>query len=324
LPAQYEPLKKASVGLWSNERESSYEAFTDAEGRFKLKNVQPGRYRFWASHDGYVTAAYQEKTSRRRAPTLILTGGQELRDVVFRLQRTAVMTGRVVDEDGEPVLRAQIRLAAGQGSERVIRAKTEPRAKNMVPRAPFGDGRTELCLAQIDALGTFAAHLREPAHAALVAAASCRDPLAQPQRFAGDPLVGPRLLRRLRSDDVLRPRLERGITLVELAQRAAIQPQRPARQAPEEGSVVADQEETAGICGKTLFQPFDRWDVEMIGRFVEQQQIRLSDQRAHRAILAAADDNPHFRVMGVEHSDVYPPLPQNDPSPETSSVSQAA
>jgi hypothetical protein len=28
--------------------------------------------------------------------------------------------------------------------------------------------------------------------------------------------------------------------------------------------------------------------------------------------------------MGVEHSDVYPPLPQNEPSPSTSSVSQAA
>jgi hypothetical protein len=45
---------------------------------------------------------------------------------------------------------------------------------------------------------------------------------------------------------------------------------------------------------------------------------------AEGAILVAAGDNPHFRVMGVEHSDVYPPLPQNDPSPTTSSVSQAA
>jgi len=45
---------------------------------------------------------------------------------------------------------------------------------------------------------------------------------------------------------------------------------------------------------------------------------------ADRAILAAADDNPHFRVMGVEHSDVYPPLPQKEPSPATSSVWQAA
>jgi protocatechuate 3,4-dioxygenase beta subunit len=107
-----EPLKKVSVALWSNERQTSYEAFTDAEGRFKLKNVQPGRYRLWASHEGYVSAAYQEKTSRRRAPTLVLTGGQELRDVVFRLQRAPVITGRVVDEDGEPIQGANVTVSA--------------------------------------------------------------------------------------------------------------------------------------------------------------------------------------------------------------------
>src|SRR6266404_720995 len=120
--------------------------------------------------------------------------------------------------------------------------------------ARLGDRRTELCLAQIDALGALAPHLSEPAHASLVAAPTCRDTLAQPQRLAGDPLVGPRLLRRLGGDDVLRPRLERGITLVELAQRAAIEPQRPARQAPEEGTVVADHEEAAGIGGEALLQ----------------------------------------------------------------------
>ncbi len=42
---------------------------------------------------------------------------------------------------------------------------------------------------------------------------------------------------------------------------------------------------------------------------------------ADRAILAAADQNPQFRVIGIEHSDMYPRLPQNDPS---SSVWQAA
>jgi hypothetical protein len=36
---------------------------------------------------------------------------------------------------------------------------------------------------------------------------------------------------------------------------------------------------------------------------------------AHRAIRAASDQNPHFRVMGIEHSDLYPRLIQNDMSP---------
>jgi hypothetical protein len=29
---------------------------------------------------------------------------------------------------------------------------------------------------------------------------------------------------------------------------------------------------------------------------------------ADRAICAASDQNPHFRVMGIEHSDLYPRL----------------
>jgi hypothetical protein len=45
---------------------------------------------------------------------------------------------------------------------------------------------------------------------------------------------------------------------------------------------------------------------------------------ADNAIRTAADENPHFRVMGVEHSDVYPPLPQHDPSQTNPSVWQAA
>jgi hypothetical protein len=36
---------------------------------------------------------------------------------------------------------------------------------------------------------------------------------------------------------------------------------------------------------------------------------------ADRAIRAASDQNPHFRVMGIEHSDLYPRLGQNDRSP---------
>jgi hypothetical protein len=36
---------------------------------------------------------------------------------------------------------------------------------------------------------------------------------------------------------------------------------------------------------------------------------------ADRAIRAASDENPHFRVMGIEHSDLYPRSVPNDMSP---------
>jgi Carboxypeptidase regulatory-like domain len=113
-----EPLKKAQVGLWSNEQQTSYQAVTDVEGRFQIIDVKPGRYRLWAGRDGYVTASYGEKPSRRRTPTTILGPGQQLRDVVFRLQRTAVITGRVVNEDGEPMPEVEVTLFARQAGLR--------------------------------------------------------------------------------------------------------------------------------------------------------------------------------------------------------------
>jgi hypothetical protein len=36
---------------------------------------------------------------------------------------------------------------------------------------------------------------------------------------------------------------------------------------------------------------------------------------ADHAVRAASDQNPNFRVMGIEHSDLYPRLPQDDRSP---------
>jgi hypothetical protein len=45
------------------------------------------------------------------------------------------------------------------------------------------------------------------------------------------------------------------------------------------------------------------------------KRFYVGAQTADRAMRAASDQNPHFRVMGIEHSDLYPRLVQNDPSP---------
>src|SRR5580698_5401534 len=46
----------------------------------------------------------------------------------------------------------------------------------------------------------------------------------------------------------------------------------------EEVAVVRNDDITAGIIGHERFEPADRRDVEMIGRFVENQVVRLVDQ----------------------------------------------
>jgi hypothetical protein len=45
------------------------------------------------------------------------------------------------------------------------------------------------------------------------------------------------------------------------------------------------------------------------------KRFYIGASTADRAIRAASEENPHFRVMGIEHSDLYPRLIQNDSSP---------
>jgi protocatechuate 3,4-dioxygenase beta subunit len=108
--AEGAPLKSSRVVLLQEGAGSHPQAFaanTDGDGRFEIKKITPGQYRFIASHTGYVAQQYKAKAVGRGA-LLTLTPGQEVNDGLFRLVRAAVVTGRVVDESGEPMARVGV------------------------------------------------------------------------------------------------------------------------------------------------------------------------------------------------------------------------
>jgi protocatechuate 3,4-dioxygenase beta subunit len=102
------PLRSARVGLVqadARERPQVYGDTTDNEGRFEIKKVLAGRYQFFATHVGYLEQNYQAKgTGRTEGAMLSLLPAQEVTDVLFRLVRAGVITGRVVDDAGEPMI----------------------------------------------------------------------------------------------------------------------------------------------------------------------------------------------------------------------------
>ncbi len=106
-----EPLKKASV-LLKAERIPGHPAprltTTDAAGHFLIERVQPGRYYLDAYREGYIAARYGQSDPTEYGAMLSLAPGQRTNDLIFRMQRYAVITGRVVDEDGEPMVRVQV------------------------------------------------------------------------------------------------------------------------------------------------------------------------------------------------------------------------
>jgi hypothetical protein len=109
------PIRKATLELTPDDREdgTNYTAVTDAEGHFKIDNIEPGRYSLSVQHGGFSGAR-----KHRRGRSLTLDPGQELKDLVFRLQPTAVITGKILDNDGDPVSGAYVFVASYQGSDR--------------------------------------------------------------------------------------------------------------------------------------------------------------------------------------------------------------
>jgi hypothetical protein len=103
------PLKGATVLLENGEdREHTIATKTPADGHFILKNVPAGRYKLVVSRNGYVRAEYGQRKPSDAGAALTLSQGQIKADITFKLIPSAVISGRVFDDDGEPVPNASV------------------------------------------------------------------------------------------------------------------------------------------------------------------------------------------------------------------------
>jgi hypothetical protein len=115
------PLKSARVALVPEHfgsRGQIYATTSDVDGHFLLKAVPPGSYQFFADRAGFVEQRYKAGDDGTGA-ILSLKAGQKISDVLFRLTVAAVIAGRVSNEDGEAIARAQV-FALRQRSEEEI------------------------------------------------------------------------------------------------------------------------------------------------------------------------------------------------------------
>ena len=103
-----ETVKKALIELIAESQNEggNYTAVTGVDGSFRIENIAPGRYRLFAERAGYQEIDKRHRRTEGRV--LALAAGQELKDLVIRLQAAAVVEGRVTDEDGDPLAEAQV------------------------------------------------------------------------------------------------------------------------------------------------------------------------------------------------------------------------
>ena len=103
-----QPVKRAEVRaiVTGGEPRTTY---TDASGAFAFTNLPTGRFTIEASKPGYVRTAYGARRHDRPGTPVTLTDAQKKQVLQLRMARGSVITGRVVDEFGQPAQGARVR-----------------------------------------------------------------------------------------------------------------------------------------------------------------------------------------------------------------------
>jgi hypothetical protein len=114
------PIRKANVQLnglpepaLQGRGAAQYSAISDAEGRFTIAEIEPGHYFVTVEHPGFV----QSGAGNRRA-SITVQAGSGKNDLILHMQPAAVITGKIVDLDGDAmrgvgVIVARVGASAG-------------------------------------------------------------------------------------------------------------------------------------------------------------------------------------------------------------------
>ncbi len=102
----------------------SIAAETADDGTFRIDKLDPGTYMLNAERQGYVRATYTTSPKLTGSTPIRLSEGQEMKELLFKLIPQAVLTGRVLDEEGEPVAGVPIAL---------VRSMETPEGQRLMP-----------------------------------------------------------------------------------------------------------------------------------------------------------------------------------------------
>jgi protocatechuate 3,4-dioxygenase beta subunit len=104
-----EPLSRARVTVANlQERGETKSLITGDDGVFEFRGLTVGKYSLSAARRGFIESSFDQ---HERYSTAIVTGSEaDSEHLVFRLSPQAVLTGRVLDEFGDPVRNADVSL----------------------------------------------------------------------------------------------------------------------------------------------------------------------------------------------------------------------
>lgn len=104
-------LRRAQVRIVAPELRESRMASTDDSGRFEFKDLPAGRYQVMALKAGFVSMQFGQRRPNEQGKPLELADGQVAERIDFSLPRGSVITGRIVDDVGEPMAEVMVMAA---------------------------------------------------------------------------------------------------------------------------------------------------------------------------------------------------------------------
>lgn len=122
------PIRRAQVRATLSDGRGGGVTNTNSEGSYEIKDLPAGRYSIAASKGSFVTAQFGQRRPSDPGTPIELAEGQTAEKVNFVLSRGAVITGRIVDDGGEPVAGVQVtalRFQSMGGTRRLVPGGSE-------------------------------------------------------------------------------------------------------------------------------------------------------------------------------------------------------
>ena len=101
-------VRRSDSSSSARRREGTYKAVTDEDGKYRITNVVPGEYRVLP-----VALAYVPADESERERVLFVGKSENVENVNFALVRGGVITGKVVDSDGRPIVEEPVYVITG-------------------------------------------------------------------------------------------------------------------------------------------------------------------------------------------------------------------
>jgi hypothetical protein len=135
------PIPNASVRVVEVRRHQMQAAAAAADGSYAFAGIIDGEYRVFATSDTHVETCFGAIAGLDRNCTgVILAPGQVHDDVTLHLLRGAIIRGRVLDRNGQPMVRVAVQATGGAAANVVADiAWTDTRGEYELRKIPPGD-----------------------------------------------------------------------------------------------------------------------------------------------------------------------------------------